>query len=182
MYHGVTMPLATERLYFRSPEVWDATELLTVVASSRADLGRYMGWPRTFFTSADAQSLIQCARHESLSGRSVVWLIVERSSGSLVGLIELYEIRHDRRDAELGYWIRSDRAGRGYATEAVRVLTDHAWNRLGLHKLRADVCVGNHGSARVLEKSGFVLEGTLRQERLVGEMFLDNWRYGLVRT
>lgn len=178
----MVMPLATERLYFSPPEVWDAAELLTVVASSRADLGRYMGWPRVFFTSADAQSLIQGSRQESFSGRSVVWLIVERGSGSLVGLIELYDIRHDRRDAELGYWIRSDRSGRGYATEAVRLMKEYAWNRLGLHKLRADVCVGNYGSARVLEKSGFLLEGTLIQERLVGETFLDHWRYGLVRT
>jgi RimJ/RimL family protein N-acetyltransferase len=56
----------------------------------------------------------------------------------------------------------------------------YAFESLRMHKVRADVAVGNGASARVLEKLGFVREGTLREDRPVGNVFVDHWRYGLL--
>ena len=42
------------------------------------------------------------------------------------------------------------------------------------------MAVGNSASARVLEKLGFAREGTLREDRPVGNVFVDHWRYGLL--
>lgn len=56
----------------------------------------------------------------------------------------------------------------------------YAFETLRLHKVRADVAVGNHGSARVLEKLGFTREGTLREDRPIGALWVDHWRYGLL--
>ena len=56
----------------------------------------------------------------------------------------------------------------------------YAFETLRLHKVRADVAVGNVASARVLEKLGFQREGLLREDRPVGGAFVDHWRYGLL--
>jgi RimJ/RimL family protein N-acetyltransferase len=56
----------------------------------------------------------------------------------------------------------------------------YGYQTLGLHKIRADVAVGNQGSARVLEKLGFAREGTLREDRPIGGVFHDHWRFGLL--
>jgi RimJ/RimL family protein N-acetyltransferase len=104
----------------------------------------------------------------------------DRVSAELLGTVELDGVDFRRAQAELGYWIRSDRAGLGYTTEAAHALLHYAFAALSLHKVRADVAVGNLPSARVLDKLGFTLEGTLREDRPVGGVFTDHWRYGLL--
>jgi ribosomal-protein-serine acetyltransferase len=63
---------------------------------------------------------------------------------------------------EIGYWLRTDRTGRGYMSEALRALSDyllvvHAFRRI---EVRCDD--ENARSSRVAERAGFALEGTLQ--------------------
>jgi RimJ/RimL family protein N-acetyltransferase len=64
--------------------------------------------------------------------------------------------------ARFGYWLGRAFWGRGVATEASRLLSDYALTVGGLRRIEATVFTENVASARVLEKSGFALEGTLR--------------------
>jgi [ribosomal protein S5]-alanine N-acetyltransferase len=64
--------------------------------------------------------------------------------------------------AVFGYWLGQAYWGRGIGTDAARTLSDDALRRGGLRRLEANVFAQNVASARVLEKCGFVLEGTLR--------------------
>lgn len=158
----------------------DARELLSIVAASRAELGRFMGWPREMVGIEQARRFVAIGREGWLGERTARFGMFERDGGSLVGSIELDGIDLRRSQAELGYWVRTDRTNRGYATEAGRAVLLYAFHTLGLHKVRADVAVGNVPSARVLEKLGFQKEGTLREDRPVGGVFLDHWRFGLL--
>lgn len=87
-------------------------------------------------------------------------LIFERSAGApdLIGGIGLTE-RSGR--IELGYWIRPDRWGRGFATEAGRAIVAIA-DMLGHHDLYASYFIDNPASAVVLQKLGFAPMGELR--------------------
>lgn len=158
----------------------EARELLAVVVSSRVELGQFMGWPREMSDIEQARRFVRLGREAWLVERTVRLGVFERESGALVGNVELDSIDLRRAQAELGYWVRTDRARRGYATEAARAMLRYAFETLRLHKVRADVAVGNHGSARVLEKMGFAREGTLREDRPIGGVFIDHWRYGLL--
>jgi RimJ/RimL family protein N-acetyltransferase len=66
------------------------------------------------------------------------------------------------RIASIGYWIGKPFWGRGIATEAVSLLAEHAFAQHGVRRLWANVMAANVGSARVLEKAGFIHEATLR--------------------
>lgn len=158
----------------------EARELLTVVSASRAELGRFMGWPRDLVDSEQARRFIKLSRDGWLLSRTVRLGVYERATGALTGNIELDGIDARRGQAELGYWIRTDRCGRGYAVEAARAMLRYAFEVLLLHKVRADVAVGNHASSRVLEKLGFAQEGVLREDRPVGSAYVDHWRFGLL--
>jgi RimJ/RimL family protein N-acetyltransferase len=68
--------------------------------------------------------------------------------------------------ASFGYWLGQAYWGCGIATEAARMLSDHALRNGGLRRLEARVFTENVASARVLEKSGFALEGVLREHYL----------------
>lgn len=88
----------------------------------------------------------------------------------------------ERIGAEVGYWLAPDCWGRGLATAALQALTAHAFARdPQLRRLWAVPFATNRASARVLEKAGYTLEGTLRQSALKGGRVLDQWMYALVR-
>ena len=80
-------------------------------------------------------------------------------TGELVGQVTLktdrYIPRIRQRTSELGYMLRRDCWGRGFATEAARVLLDFAFGELGLHRVFAVVDEDNPASIRVVEKLGF---------------------------
>jgi ribosomal-protein-alanine N-acetyltransferase len=170
----------TARLQLRPLVMNEARELLAVVTASRAELGRFMAWPREMFEMEHARHFVRVGREAWLAGRTVRLGVFERETGALVGSAELDAIDLRRSQAELGYWIRADRWRKGYATEAAAPMLRYAFETLGLHKVRADVAVGNHGSARVLDKLGFTREGTLREDRPLGGAYADHWRYGLL--
>lgn len=68
----------------------------------------------------------------------------------------------ERFSAEIGYWLGEALWGRGIVTEAVMLVTDHAFAGLNLLRLFALPFADNAASARVLQKAGYVLEGRLR--------------------
>lgn len=170
----------TARLQLRPLVMNEARELLAVVSASRADLGRFMSWPREMYDIDHARHFVRVGREAWLQARTVRLGVFERESGVLIGSAELDAIDLRRSQAELGYWVRTDRCRRGYATEAAMSMLRYAFETLRLHKVRADVAVGNYGSARVLDKLGFTREGTLREDRAIGGVFTDHWRYGLL--
>lgn len=171
----------TARLQLRPLVADDARALLAVVAGSRAELGRFMSWPREMVDIEHARHFVRIGREAWLQSRTVRLGVFERATGELLGSVELDAIDLRRGQAELGYWIRSDRTRRGYAAEAAWAALRYGFETLRLHKARADVAVGNQGSARVLDKLGFVREGTLREDRAIGGVWVDHWRYGLLR-
>lgn len=85
--------------------------------------------------------------------------------------------------ADFGYWLGRDYWGRGLATEASRVLANHAFGRRGLRRLEAHVFAPNLASVRVLEKCGFIREAILRQGLTDREgAIVDGWLYALLSS
>lgn len=99
---------------------------------------------------------------------------------SAVGSVLLAEIDQQADTAEIGYTIRRDERGEGYATDAVELCLDHAFEDRGLHKVWAQVVGENAASERVLEKAGFEREGVLREQEYADGEYVDVYRYGLL--
>jgi RimJ/RimL family protein N-acetyltransferase len=76
-----------------------------------------------------------------------------RADGQLIGEIDL--VRQIPQRAELIYWIDKNHRGRGYASRAVKALTEHAFSDLGVETLRAWVAGENKLSQKTLETAGF---------------------------
>jgi len=88
----------------------------------------------------------------------------------------------ERIGAEVGYWLGAEYWGRGIATGAVRALSRHAFaTHPELRRLYALPFCWNPASARVLEKAGYRLEGTLRQSAIKDGKVVDQWMYALLR-
>lgn len=83
--------------------------------------------------------------------------------GDAVGTVGLNAFASTAGTAELGYYLRPDAWGSGYATDAARTLVDHAFAELRFHRVQAKAFDENRASQRVLEKVGFEQEGVLRE-------------------
>merc|ERR1711964_838776 len=90
----------------------------------------------------------------------------------------------------IGYWLGEPFWGRGYATEAVRAVTDYAFRELGVSRIEATAYSTNIGSCKVLEKAGFLKEGIQRNGIMVRTKtatpeppkFADVVLYGLLKS
>jgi RimJ/RimL family protein N-acetyltransferase len=83
---------------------------------------------------------------------------------------------------EVGYWLGEESWGRGIMTEACQVYVKWVFETFpGIHRLDAGVFEGNDGSVRVLERAGFVHEGTLRKAGVKHGVVFDISMYGLLR-
>ena len=86
-----------------------------------------------------------------------------------------------RRSAEIGYWLGEDYWGRGIVTEAVRRVTDWAFENFDLCRIFAHVFAWNPASMRVLEKAGYEYEGRLRQSVTKDGQTIDQVIYAIIR-
>ncbi len=87
--------------------------------------------------------------------------VVRREEGDLIGDLVLFHADLVHGTAEIGWVIRPDVSGRGYATEAVRTLLDAAFGLYGLRRVVARIDAENTASARLAERVGMRLEARL---------------------
>lgn len=102
------------------------------------------------------------------------------TEGNPVGTVSLNPPNDVWGVAEIAYMIAPDHWGNGYATEAVDLICEYAFTERRLNKVYAAPFATNIASCRVLEKVGFVAEGTLRKEAFVAGDYVDIRRYGLL--
>ena len=88
------------------------------------------------------------------------WFFIEKKDGKRIGYVAHYLAK---RQHEIGYGVIPSERGKGYATEAVKILVDYLFLNKDIVRIQADASSDNLASQRVLEKVGFVCEGVLRK-------------------
>jgi len=108
----------------------------------------------------------------------IFWLI--KNDDALVGNISMKDINKRMLTAEIGYGVAPEARGNGYATEAVRLVTQRAFTESPLRRLIAYVHEGNLASRRVLERVGYQPEGVLREHYIVNGEPVNEIIYGIL--
>ena len=141
--------LATARLVLRAPRRGDVKAIATLVNDRRiaANTARI---PHPYAIE-DAEQFIA-----SVNKREGETCFVITLDGAPIGICSV-DLRED--GPEVGYWLGVAYWGRGFATEAVRALIDHAFGDLEHETLISGARVNNPASRRVLEKCGFQWTG-----------------------
>lgn len=176
---SLTTPvLRTERLRLRPFAAADADPLFAL--HSNTSVMRYWGSP-PWTEPARAERFLATCRKLADEGTGARVAVDRVSDGAFVGWCGLAEWNPVFRSASFGYCLDEAMWGHGYATEAARALLGWAFDTLDLNRVQAEVDTRNPASARVLEKAGFVREGTLREDCVVNGDVSDSWVYGLLR-
>jgi ribosomal-protein-alanine N-acetyltransferase len=154
---------ADQHAYARDPEValpgmWDP---IPTIEGNRLDLTETLA--------------------RQVSGESMEWGIEHVADGRLIGRCGFARFRAAHMNGELGYALARPYWRHGYMNEAVTAVLAYGFERLGLHRIEAICVADNTASWRLLERTGFQLEGTARQGFLQDGFYKDLRRYALLK-
>jgi len=164
------LQLETERLVLR-PVTEDDLEAMAVYRGD-PEVCRYLPFPPQ--TAEDIHARIgHLLGSTSLEGErgGIPVAIVRRDDGALIGDLVLFHLDAVHGSVDMGWVIRPDAAGRGYATEACRALLDAAFRVYGVRRVVARIDAENKASARLAERLGMRLEARL----IENEWFKGRW-------
>lgn len=128
---------------------------------------------------------VECARNiiaETLSAPiELAWAIEHQ--GEVIGRVSLTPLTDvERVGAEIGIWLGWEIRSKGVATEVTKAISRHALTTLGFLRVSAHTFAWNDEAARVLEKSGFRLEGRMRQAAVKEGRVCDVLLFGKVQS
>jgi RimJ/RimL family protein N-acetyltransferase/ADP-ribose pyrophosphatase YjhB (NUDIX family) len=140
---------------------WRDDDIEAAVAGHDAEIARWFGWPVDGPSVERHREAVERWRAAYDSGRSVVGFAVEHE-GDLVGSVEVRDL--GKHVGALSWTLYAGHRGHGYATRAVRLLTDYAIDALGMRRVEAEVDAANERSLRVATRAGLLREGVRRVE------------------
>ena len=186
--------LETQRLYLRPFRLEDADELFKLAGDY--DVSQFVPKIPHPYSVAEATEWIAGLDTKYKAQKQVVFAVVlrhaEEDLGSavlndrircdhLVGSVRL-EMDRPNDCAELGYWIGTEFAGKGYCTEASQRLLQYGFQDLGLNCIWAGHFSTNAASGKVIAKLGMKYEGRLRARFKKMGNHLDDDTYSLLRS
>jgi RimJ/RimL family protein N-acetyltransferase len=177
-------PLRTARLVLRPYAIGDLDDVYDI--QSRPEVARYL------LVGARDRDQVRVALEERIlatlpdgEGGSLSLAVALPETGTVIGEVVLFVRSREHRQGEIGYVFHPDYGGRGYATEAARVMLRLGFGEFGLHRIVGRIDARNAASARVLDRLGMRREAHFAQNKILqGEwsdevvyaMLEDEWR------
>lgn len=149
--------LQTQRLTLRELKL-DDLEALRPILQDEAVM---YAWEHAF-SDQEVREWIETNLRRYATDGCGYWVALDRDSGEVTGLLGLLPEEVDgKKRLGLGYLLRRDCWGRGYATEGAQALLDEAFQNRGAPEVIAEIRPENLASRRVAERLGMKVEGNL---------------------
>lgn len=157
----------TERLLMRPPQAGDGAQFFEALSESLVELRRFLAaLPWIAAEPSLEASELYCRNGQAnfVARKDLPFFLFERASGQLVGATGLHRTVWATPKTEVGYWVRSSRAGQGLIAEAVEATVQYAFAHIGAVRVELITDEANHASRKVADRCGFGLEARLRSE------------------
>ncbi|GAA0300864.1 GNAT family protein [Psychrosphaera haliotis] len=119
---------------------------------------------------------------EPTSSHWLTLVIKEKESGLPVGLTGMLAEWSPYKQTELGFLLSPNSQRKGYGFESTKYMIELCFNQFNFHKIKATVTEGNLPSTNLLRKCGFVHEGTLRDNFILGGEWKSDQLWGLLKS
>ena len=180
----ITVPerIETPRLVLRPPRAGDGPAVNEGVLETIEQLQMWMPWSRPTPTVEQSEAWCRKGQANFLARTDLPILLLDKETGAFVGGSGLHAIDWTVPRFEIGYWVRRRCTGQGYVTEAVHGITAMAFDALNAERVEIRMDDNNRRSWRVAERTGFQLEGIIRNDNRGPDGSLRNLRvYSKIR-
>lgn len=177
--HCTTERLESERLILRRFEYTDDEHMLANWISDSA--AQALISEPVYTTKNEVKELLDSWIGSYSNSDYYRWAIVERSTNICIGQIAIWLVDNKNNFGEFEYILGSEFRRNGYTTEAVRMVLDLAFNRVGFHKMQVCHKDGNIASQGVIKKCGFTYEGTLRDYFYIDGRYVNRLYYSMLK-
>jgi RimJ/RimL family protein N-acetyltransferase len=143
----------TYRLILRELRERDVPALMELDADPEVVRYVHLREPTTPERAREWIASVTARFYEGLPGFGF-WAMIERDSGRFLGWFHLRPVDGDLTAAEIGYRLRRDAWGKGFATEVSVVGVRYAFEKMAASRVIASALVANRASTRVMEKAG----------------------------
>ncbi|WP_138494795.1 GNAT family N-acetyltransferase [Paenibacillus pinistramenti] len=158
----MALMIETERLLLTTLTAADAPEVLAYIQRNRSFLAPWeIQRDPSYYTLEVQARLLDEEAFKTEHGQMLrMWIYTRGENSRLIGSAALSSIvRGAFQSCHLGYKLDEEERNKGYMTEALRAVIDHAFDKLELHRIEANVMPRNLASMSVLHKLGFYNEG-----------------------
>ncbi len=147
--------ILTSRLVLRCWKPEDAPLILDAISSSIEHLRSWMPWAAAEpLPLEQQQAKLERFAADFAAGQNQLYGIFDAAESTVLGGSGLH-FRNGDGDREIGYWLRSDAIGQGYATETASALATEAFRALPIETVTIVCDPGNVRSAAVPHRLGF---------------------------
>ncbi len=162
------------RIHLRRPGADDREAFIAAAGRSRTLHGAWVSPP---LTPAAYDQYV-----ERMAGDAhVPFLVCRRDGGALVGVVNLTNIvRGAFRSGYLGWYAFTGHERQGLMREGLDAVVRHAWARLRLHRLEANIQPGNEASKALARACGFTLEGYSPRYLKIRGRWRDHERWAIL--
>ena len=180
MSHDHEVQLVNDRLLLRAFRLEDADEIYQAVCESKPELTRWLPWCHAEYAPSDTLEFLNLRGQAFRQDQEHAFAIFERNSGRFAGATGINQIDRPARRANLGYWLRTDCTGKGFATQATLLVARWAFDQLGLERIEIVAATENIASQRVAVRAGATREGIARRRLRMGDEQRDAVVFSLV--
>jgi len=178
---GATTTVLTDGVVKLRPlQAHDAAPLFEAISESLPQLCAWLTWCRPDHALDDCIGFILQSQADWQKGDQFNFGIFDAQTGQLLGSVALNQVNRPHNYANLGYWVRTSKAGQGIATASVKLIARFGFERLRFTRLEIIVPVGNRPSQRTALKVGAFLEGSLRHRLVLSGQLHDASLYSLL--
>jgi RimJ/RimL family protein N-acetyltransferase len=158
----------------------DAGEVYQAVRESLPQVSLWLPDLNEAITLEIVQAYIAIQPEQASKRQAYNFVIFDADDLSILGGCGLTQINWQHGYANLYYWVRTSKAGRGVASSATMQLARYGIQSLGLQRIEIVVAAGNLASLRVAEKVGAEREGLLRNRIHVNDEWHDAFMHSLI--
>lgn len=176
--------LRSDKILLRPPAIDDFKAWVDLRKTSRSFLQPWEPeWQDDEFTRTSFRYRLHVYNKMALEERSLALFIFEAGGKKLLGAINLNNIRKGiSQSASLGYWIGEAHARHGYMTAAARLLLDHAFHDMNLHRVEAACLPTNTASIALLKKIEFEQEGYAKSYLKIAGLWHDHLLFARLKS
>lgn len=154
------MKIEGKRIVLRNWQEKDAKALKELVDDKT--ISRFTTVPHPYSLKM-AKEFIQRAKKGLRKKDEFDFAITSKESGEIVGSASILRIDYRNEKAEIGYWLAKKERKKGFMTEAVQLLLDHAFKEMKLNRIVINCAVDNEPSRKVIKRASGKFEGIERQ-------------------